>query len=196
MPSLFHTGRLLLRPFETVDLPALQAYLNHPQLEGRRYLPWGFPDIAPLSGKQVEKVFEKWAEAEKALNLAILAINDPASSEPQLVGHAFCDWDWDPLSTSVGVVISPDNQRRGYGSETLNLLLAYLFERTPANNVSCWMADWNQAAVSFAKKHNFQESGRSRREGLRDGAYYNEIVMDLLRAEWPGRAAQGGGHGA
>jgi RimJ/RimL family protein N-acetyltransferase len=121
-----------------------------------------------------------------------------------LIGHASCDWDWDPLCPSVAVVIAPSDQRQGYGSETLNLMLGYLFGHTPANNANAWMADWNRDALGFAKKHGFQESGRSRREGLWEGAFYDEIVMDLLRSEWPdraaaqgtGRAVMGEGHGA
>ena len=36
VPSLFQTERIVLRPFEQEDLPALIAYLNHPELEGSR----------------------------------------------------------------------------------------------------------------------------------------------------------------
>ncbi|HEX9618333.1 MAG TPA: hypothetical protein VGA03_13055 [Anaerolineales bacterium] len=38
-PFSFQTARLQLRPFEPEDVTALQAYLNHPGLAGRRYLP-------------------------------------------------------------------------------------------------------------------------------------------------------------
>jgi RimJ/RimL family protein N-acetyltransferase len=64
------------------------------------------------------------------------------------------------------------------------LLLHYLFENTPAHNVSGWLADWNQAARGFAQKHGFRESGRSRREGIRQGAYYDGILVNILRPEW------------
>jgi [ribosomal protein S5]-alanine N-acetyltransferase len=183
--SAFQSSQLILRPFESADLPALLACLNHPELAGRRYLPWGFPDETPLSSKQVEAVLQKWDEAESEAHLAIILREDQV-----LIGHASFDWDWDPHCPNLSIVIAPDRQRCGYGSEVLQLLLRYLFENTPAHNVSGWMADWNQAARLFARRYGFQESGRSRREGLRHGAYFDEILVDLLRPEW--RATQEG----
>jgi RimJ/RimL family protein N-acetyltransferase len=46
------------------------------------------------------------------------------------------------------------------------------------------MADWNQAGRAFARKHGFQESGRSRREGIRQGKYFDGILVGILRPEW------------
>ena len=137
----------------------LQTYLNHPELSGRRYLPRGFPDDIPLSINQAAEIIEKWEEGKREVHLAIVQADGG-----ELVGHADMAWDWDPLAPWVSVVIDPGSQRRGYGTEVMNLLLNHLFENTVANNVSSWMADWNQAARSFARSLGFQESGRSRRE--------------------------------
>jgi RimJ/RimL family protein N-acetyltransferase len=91
------------------------------------------------------------------------------------------------------VVIAPQYQRHGYGSGVLHILLDYLFGQSPAHSLSGWMGDWNQAARGFAKKHGFQESGVWRRDGLRDGAYYDGIQVDILRSEWLAR--KGGASG-
>ena len=181
MPETFHfqTERLHLRPFEHEDLPALKEYLNHPELVGRRYLPWGVPGEMPLSSQQVEVVLQKWGEADDESHLAVELI-----AEPTLIGHLGFGSGWDPHNPFVEIVIAPGYQHRGYGSELLALLVRYLFMNTPAHNVSGWISDWNQAAYRFACKHGFQECGRSRREGLRQGAYFDEIVVDLLRPEW------------
>jgi len=60
-----------LRPFKSDDLPALSAYLNHPDLTGRRYIPWDFPNDVPLSEQQVEGVLKKWGEKKKGFVLAV-----------------------------------------------------------------------------------------------------------------------------
>jgi RimJ/RimL family protein N-acetyltransferase len=177
--SYFQTKSLQLRPFEPDDLLALKDYLNHPELAGRRYLPWGTPEDLPLSSQQVEGILHKWGEEDGETHLAIIR-----SAGPTLIGHAEFGWGWDSHHPYLAIVIAPEHQGRGSGSETLSLLLRYLFENTPAYNVSGWIADWNHAAYRFACKHGFQESGRSRREGLRHGVYYDEIVVNLLRPEW------------
>lgn len=182
---LFQTERTYLRPFEPADLSALQTYLNHPELAGRRYIPWGFSEDLPLSAKQVEGIYNKWCEGENEFHLAVVS-----QDKQEVIGHTELDWGWDPHCPFVAVLIAPSHQRQGYGSEVLSLLMRHLFENTPAHNVHSWMADWNQAARRFAKEHGFLESGCSRHEGLRQGKYFDAILVDILRPEW--QASQGG----
>lgn len=170
---------LTLRPFEADDALALQTYLNHPELNGRRYLPHGFPVDIPLSIKQVAEIIEKWGEGKREVHLAVIQ-----AVKGELVGHTDMVWSWDPHTPWVSVVIAPSSQRRGYGTEVMNLLLSHMFENTVAHNVHSWIADWNRGAREFAKSLGFQESGRSRREGFRQGKYYDEILVDMLRPEW------------
>jgi RimJ/RimL family protein N-acetyltransferase len=185
--SPFEGSRVALRPFGPDDVPALEAYLNHPELIGRRHIPWAFPEVAPLSRQQVEGIVEKWGGAEKGLNLAVVERESGA-----LIGHAECDWGWDPHNPSVSVVIAPERQRQGCGAEALGLLLRYLFEYSVAHNVTCWIADWNRPARLFAASQGFREAGRMRRAGVRQGQYFDVVLMDLLRPEWA--AAGGGSH--
>jgi RimJ/RimL family protein N-acetyltransferase len=187
--SIFENEGVVLRPFEPEDAPVLATYLNHPGLAGRRYVPWEFSDLGPLSTQQVQGILQKWGAEEKGLRLAVVS-----AESGSLIGHAQCDWDWDPHSPSLSVVIAPAHQRRDHGSAALRLLLRYLFGYTPAHNANCWISDWNQAGCQFAARHGFQENARMRRVGIREGRYYDLVVADLLRPEWQRRG--GGPHAA
>ncbi len=182
LKSPFQGQHITLRPFEPEDVSASKIYLNHPDLIGRRYLPWTFSETAPLSHAQVEAVYQKWSEATKSLHLAIVQ-----QETQDLIGHAEFEWNWDPHCPSVAVVIAPTHQRQGYGSEALGLLLAYAFGYTPAHVISARAAEWNRAARAFAEHHGFQESGQMRRAGIRQGAYFDVLVVDMLRSEWQER---------
>jgi RimJ/RimL family protein N-acetyltransferase len=190
MTFTFQGNFINMRPFEPEDVPSLHEYLNHPELTERRYIPWEFSEVIPLSRKQVEEVYNHWTEAKKEIHLAVLL-----GEKQELIGHAECDWGWDPHCPSLSLVVSPLHQRMGYGSEVLHLLLRYLFEHMPAHTVSCWLADWNKAGRGFMKHHGFKESGRMRRVGVRQGRYFDFIVMDFLRHEWEERV-KGGYHAA
>ena len=189
--ALFEGRLVRLRAFEPGDAAAIESYLNHPSLVGRRYIPWSFSDTLPLASQQVAAIVQKWGETEKGL---VLAVVQQASG--QVVGHAECNWEWDPHGPSVSAVIDPTQQRQGLGSEALALVLRYLFDYTPAHAVSAWLADWNEEGQRFAGRHGFHDSGRMRRVGLRQGAYFDLVVMDLLRCEWQAATREGGANHA
>jgi RimJ/RimL family protein N-acetyltransferase len=180
----FQTEQIKLRPFEPEDLIALKAYLNHPKLGGRRYLPRGYPEDVPLSMSQVEGLIKKWGEEAREAHLGI-----EQTEKNELIGHAEFEWSWDPVAPWMSIVIARPYQRLGYGTQVAQLVMEFLFENTPAQSISGWMASWNQAGRSFSEKLGFKESGRSRREGFRQGAYYDGILVDILRSEY---RSQGG----
>ena len=183
-PSAFRSDHISLRPFSAGDATALEKYLNHPDLEGRRYLPWRFPEVAPLSLGQIEAVIDEWGKEKDRLHLAVIQ-----RESGEMIGHAECDWDWDPHNPSVSVVIDQGHQRQGFGSQALQLLLNYLFGFMPAHNITAWIAAWNAPALAFAAHHGFRQAGRMRRAGIRHGAYYDVVILDMLRSEWQ---AEGG----
>lgn len=187
MTSFFHGPGLRLRPFEPGDVAALHAGLNHPDLAGRRYLPDEFPVETPLSLKQAEAVGEKWASAGKKQHDLVIVRNQ----DEVVVGYAHVNWWWDPHAPDLHLVIFPPYWRSGYGAETLDLLLGYLFGSTVAHNVSGSFANWNAEARAFAARCGFSECGGYRRAGMRQGGYYDEVVVDLLRPEWLARGGRG-----
>jgi RimJ/RimL family protein N-acetyltransferase len=176
----FSSGRVALRALNASDADALLDCLNDPALIGRRCIPWGKRDVAPLSRKQVEEILDSWAKEKKSITLGI-----ELQETGELVGHAGWFWGWDTHCPSVWVVVAPKRQRSGIGSEVLQILLRYLFGNTPAHNVNGWVSGWNEGGLAFARKHGFTESGRIPRGGIRDGVYYEDVMLDILKPEWP-----------
>ena len=199
MPTTPFVGETVsLRPFEPEDVKALRDYLNHPDLMGRRHVPWGFPEFLPLIEPQVHAILERWAGEERAVVLAIDAhiqkqawgLSGETSEVSVLVGHAEFGWGWDPHSPSVSVVIDPEHQRKSYGTEALRLLLQHLFAFTPAHNVGCWIADWNEPSLRFAAANGFRTNGRMRRAGMYQGRPFDLVITDILRPEFQQREAE------
>jgi RimJ/RimL family protein N-acetyltransferase len=175
----FRGDRIGLRALEETDTEALHAYLNDPALLGRRYLSWEVPEVTPLSRGQVAGILDGIAKAKNAFTLGIELLDTG-----ELVGHAACDWNWDPHCPSVSIAVAPSHHRAGIGSEVLRMLLEHLFEDTPAHNVNGWAPGWNEPALAFAERHGFTECGRVPRGGLRDGAWFEDVMLDILRPEW------------
>ena len=156
--------------------------VNHPELTGRRNLPWKYSNTLPLSSEAIEKLVTAWNKEEKEFHFGIFL-----HASGDMVGYTEADWGWDPHCPGISVTIAPDQQRQGYGSETLGLIVNYLFTETMAHNVSVWVADWNQAGKDFTLKLNFKSCGKERRSGVHDGRFYDHEVFDLLRPEWQSR---------
>jgi RimJ/RimL family protein N-acetyltransferase len=179
---VFETERIRLRPFTTEDTPDLRAYLSHPELSGRRYIPWKFDEDLPISPRQAEGIIDSWNEIEDGFCYAIVKQSDGI-----LIGHINVDWGWDPHMPESTVVIDPSHQRQGYGTEALTLALNYLYDFTIAHNISTWVTEWNTPGQAFAEKMGFTNVGKLRRSSYRAGRFYDEFVFDLLRPEWKER---------
>lgn len=163
-----------LRAFEMADAQALHQLLNHPDLVECRYTDEN-RDL--LSLRQVEDLIGKWIKAERETHLLI-------TEEDVAVGIATADPSWEPLAPFVSVVIDPARQRQGLGTAALDLLLVRLFKSTPALAAMTWVDDWNESGLAFAAAYGFREAGRPRREGIRDGSYFDAVGFDLTREEW------------
>jgi RimJ/RimL family protein N-acetyltransferase len=171
--------RIILQAFEPEQVSLLCSHLNHPELVGRRYLPWEFPDDLPLSCQQAEAIYKKWIEKQKGFNLAIVL---PEGRE--LIGHINCDWGWDTHCPYVSLVVYAPYQRNGYAGEALGIFLEYIFNNTPAYNISSRIEEWNMPALEFAQKSGFTKCGRSRRVRIRNGVSCDCILVDMLKDEW------------
>ena len=175
----FATDRITLRALEIGDAGALQTYLNEPSMIGRRCIPWKMRDEAPLSSREVEEILDSWAKEKKSIALGMEWLETG-----ELVGHAGWSWGWDSHCPTLWLAVAPKRQRQGVASEALALLLEHLFGNTPAHNDNGWFASWNEAALQFTRKQGFTETGRVPRGGLRDGAYFDDVMVDILKPEW------------
>jgi len=179
--SLFETDLIRFRPFKKDDIDLLDEYLNHPELMGRKNLPWGFSEYIPLSRPQIEEIHKKWIEKKKGIALAIEEV-----STSTFLGHIVIDYGWDTLQPSISITITPSKQKKRFGTEALHLGINYIFNSLPAMQINCWISESNAIGLQFAEKNGFKQGGRMRRVGMAQGKFYDLIVCDMLKTEWRG----------
>lgn len=170
---MFEGPRVSLKAIDRDDAAELYRIAAHPELRGRRYL---HDEERPLSLTDIERHLEELQEHRNALHLKVV-------TNEELIGYATVDYGWDPLTPHMDVVISPDHQRAGYGSETARLLIDWVFATLPATTIHSWVVDWNQPALRFAASLGFVEAGRVRRDGVHNGHFSDSIPVELLREE-------------
>jgi RimJ/RimL family protein N-acetyltransferase len=79
-----------------------------------------------------------------------------------------------------------DQWSKGYGTEVTRLLVDYAFRAQNMNRVELSAFDFNKRAIRCYEKAGFVEEGRLRKKFYKDGAYHDEVVMSVLREDWPG----------
>ncbi|MFX0116077.1 MAG: GNAT family N-acetyltransferase, partial [Candidatus Hodarchaeota archaeon] len=161
------------------DLELIQFWFNHPSLRGKVYLNENINPWLALTEDQMKTVYEKWTKRERETHLMVETIENHTP-----IGLAMWDVQWDPHCPGIDLFIAPDHHRLGYGAETLQLLLEYLFGHTPAHSVSVWISELTPERLGFFKKYGFQDQGKLRRASIIDGRDIGIHVLDLLKREW------------
>lgn len=90
-------------------------------------------------------------------------------------------------TATLGIFIGEhDGRNKGYGTETIRLILEYGFRYLNLNNIKLDVMEFNKRAIACYKKCGFKEYGRRRKSEFVCGKYYDRISMDILAEEFEG----------
>jgi RimJ/RimL family protein N-acetyltransferase len=153
-------------------------------------------DIArPLSPFQVRKQYEEWekdVEKHTAFNLAVRLKEDD-----RLIGFArLYRVEWTHATASLQIGLGDRNDRgKGYGTETLHMLLRYAFDELNLYRLSASTVEYNTGAIRFLERAGFVVEVRRRQAVQRDGRCWDAVMLGLLRDEWKQEVTSEKSHG-
>ncbi len=145
-------------------------------------------DIAkPLSPAQIKKQYEemdKDAEKHTAFNFAVRLKEDD-----RLIGQArLYRIEWTHATGSLQIGLGDRNDRgKGYGTETLRMLLRYAFDELNLYRLAASTVEYNTGAIRFFERAGFVSEVRRRQAIQRDGKRWDAVMLGLLRDEWKKR---------
>ncbi|MDH5732692.1 MAG: GNAT family N-acetyltransferase [Candidatus Bathyarchaeota archaeon] len=180
MSEVLEGKRIRLRSFELSDLDEIMKHWNNMEL--RNLL--GSADRGPACRNEEEEFIRRtWKERQerKAFTFAIETIVD----NKLVGGTSIFDINWTSRSAATGISIyNPDYWGKGYGQESMNLILGFAFQILNLNRVELETFDFNKRAQKCYLKVGFKEVGRRRKACFIDGQYHDDIIMDILKGEW------------
>jgi RimJ/RimL family protein N-acetyltransferase len=95
--------------------------------------------------------------------------------------------DWRSRSAELGISIGEKSfWNKGYGTETMRLLLKYGFETLNLNRIMLDVFDTNKRAIRTYEKAGFLLEGRKRQAMYKNGKYFDILIMSVIRDEWQG----------
>lgn len=84
----------------------------------------------------------------------------------------------------VGLDIMSEYRGKGYGVESYEMLLEFLFLHCNMNMVYLKVADFNPNAKKIYEKVGFKETGRLPQFYYRHGKYWDYIIMSMTKEEY------------
>ena len=164
-----------LRPFRESDLELLSRFATDP----------AFSEPFEWSGFRSPEAFRRRWEEDGFLD------KDPrqlvvADADDAPIG--WVNWreasQWGGLAGWViGALLVPEHRGRGAGTAAQRLLVAHLFETTPAHRVTAFTEADNVAEQRALEKCGLSREGVLREGGFRGGQWRDVFVYGLLRSD-------------
>jgi RimJ/RimL family protein N-acetyltransferase len=168
------TPRLILRPIDVADWPAILQYMGDPVVT--RWLPEGRLDAAHA---------QAFAQKHAGRSPRAVAVTERASD--QLIGHMnFHPW-FGRATHEVGWTISPAHQGRGYATEAASALMDFAFRTLRRHRVIATCQPENIASWRIMEKLGMRREAHFR-QGLyqETGEWWDEYFYALLADEYLG----------
>ena len=176
--------KVVLRPFNDGDLPAIRAALLDPEA---RILTGSVHDEAqahaPESADEEELLRDWYGTRNDQPDRLDLAVVDKATGE--CVGEAVLN-QWDPGNESCNfrILIGPKGRDRGLGTEATRLIVGYGFEHLGLHRISLEVYAFNPRARRAYEKVGFRAEGVSRESLRYNGEWHDATLMSILAPEW------------
>jgi diamine N-acetyltransferase len=167
--------QVYLRPLETEDAPALQAWINDPDV---------YPYLAvtrPFNRQAEEAFVERSMKSDHDLTLGIVV-----REGDRLIGTAgLFRIDFRNRHAGFGIMIGDKKSwNRGYGTEATRLIVRHAFETMNLNRVWLMVYEFNPRGTRAYEKAGFRLEGVLRQSAFSQGRYWDSKLMAVLRDEW------------
>lgn len=136
----------------------------------------------PVTVLTPEEAAEKFKAAAKSSSQETFMVVRSVDDVP--VGRIrFFDLNPRNLSAEIGLLIAPQERRKRYAEEAVELLCRYLFQDRGLNKVHAQTAAYNKGACRLLEKIGFKKDGTLRRHYFWHGIFHDGFVYSLLRDE-------------
>ncbi|MBC7773177.1 MAG: GNAT family N-acetyltransferase [Pyrinomonadaceae bacterium] len=196
------TQRLLLRPFESGDAPALAAYRSDPEVA--RYQSWTAPYSLESAQKLIQPLLSRrlappapgeWNQIAIELLTSISSTpGDPRRSDGAIIGD--CVFRVDPQDirqASVGYTLARLHQHHGYATEAVLGLLGALFDGLNLHRVTAMCDAENGPSQRLLERIGMRREAHFVQNVFFKGAWGSEFAYAMLKSEWTGRDARAQG---
>lgn len=93
----------------------------------------------------------------------------------------------DSRQVEIGFTVAPAHQGRGFATEAVLGILAYLFERVHKHRVFASVDPRNVASIALLKRTGMRQEAHFRESLWFKGRWADDMVFGILETEWASR---------
>jgi RimJ/RimL family protein N-acetyltransferase len=176
---LIETPRLLLRPFDLTDGPAVQQLAGAKEVANATALiPHPYPDGA--AEQWIATHASEWA-AHRVLSLAVALKANGA-----LIGSMGLTIAEEHARAELGYWIGVPFWRNGFATEAASALTDFAFRVLQLNRVQAHHYASNPASGRVLLKVGMRREGTSPKMMFKNGRFEDVVFYGALRRDWPG----------
>jgi RimJ/RimL family protein N-acetyltransferase len=175
------TPRLILRPLEAADAPALLAYHSIPEVH--RYLPFGAMDAQAVQ----DRLAASWSGSTLTAEGDIISLGAALASNGALIGDLMLRWVSERhQGGELGYVFSPDYAGQGYATEAARAVLALAFDHFDLHRMIARIDPRNTASVRLVQRLGLRHEATLIENYWDTEGWTDEVDFAILRREWAG----------
>ncbi len=171
----FEGKKVYLRPLTADDIVSVQMWRIQSDLTALSCRP--IPITSPADAA------ERYKKAEPSIERQYFAV--VRNADNMLVGStSYFDYNSQNRSAELGLIIDPDEQKNGYGTEALYLLCGYLFKFRGLNKVYAQTGGFNKPTIKLLEGLHFKKDATLRDHYFHNGEYFDGLIYSLLSFEF------------
>lgn len=176
--SPVRTERLLIRPFDATDAAPLLARRNDPA--AAKYQNWTLPYPAERAERLVTDVMATSGPTRG--EWWMVAVCDGDSEE--VLGDLALHLDADGQTAEIGYTFASAHWGKGYAVESVEWLVAYLFEELGVTRVAATLHPENIASAMVLERTGFLFEGHTRASTWVGDECSDDWIYGLTRPDW------------
>lgn len=171
------TSRLLLKKVKYIDERNLYKLLSNPEVAKFDYF---YPIDSLKEARRFICRYNEELKAEEEITWGIFL-----KETNKLIGTcSIGNFEDNSRRAEIGYAIMMEYWRNGYGTEAVNAIINFGFEKMNLNRIEALVTPGNDASMNILKKLNFTQEGILRERDLIKGQFQDGIMMSLLKREY------------
>ena len=174
------TKRLILRPIEETDVPALFPLINDPDVAATMVsTSYPYPEDEFLAFfKRALEAMERRERYEMAIVLK--------GTGPPIGAVRFFHISWEHLRGEIGYWLGQKYWGQGYMTEAVNRMAQFGFEELGFERIHAYCFPRNAASIRVLGRAGFRQEGHIRHGVRKNGEFNDVLLFGIIREDFAG----------